>query len=142
MRRINKRGLDLLKSFERCKLQSYQDSGGIWTVGWGHTGPEVTEGMTYTQQQADAQLEKDLEHTYFLDHYLSEDVNDNQYSALICLGYNIGLGAIRTSTLLKKINSGDRPDKEWMSWNRVNGAVSDGLTRRRKAELELYNTLG
>jgi len=72
MRKINDRGLTLLKDFEKCRLQSYQDSGGVWTVGWGHTGPEVTQGMTYTQQQADAQLQKDLEKFYFLDHYLSE----------------------------------------------------------------------
>lgn len=142
MRRINEKGMALLKSFEKCKLQSYKDQGGIYTVGWGHTGPEVTEGMIYTQQQADAQLQKDLEHFYFLDHYLSEAVNENQYSALVCLAYNIGLGAIRISTLLKKINNGDAPDKEWMKWNLVHGVVSAGLTNRRKAELELYNTLG
>ena len=142
MRKINDRGLTLLKDFEKCRLQSYQDSGGVWTVGWGHTGPEVTQGMTYTQQQADAQLQKDLEKFYFLDHYLSEIVNENQYSALVCLAYNIGLSAIRTSTLLKKINNGDNPSKEWLQWNHVHGKVVDGLTRRRQAELDLYHALG
>lgn len=142
MRRINQKGLDILKSFEKCKLQSYQDFGGVWTVGWGHTGPEVTEGMTYIQQQADAQLKKDLEKFYFLDHYLSKVVNENQYSALVILAYNIGLSAIRTSTLLKKINNGEDPSSEWLKWDHVNGVVSEGLLKRRKAELELYCELG
>lgn len=141
MRKINKRGLDLIKSFEKCKLNAYLDIGGIPTVGWGHTGPEVVIGTVFNQQQADAQLQTDLEKFYQLDHYLSEDVNENQYSALVCLAYNIGLKALKTSTLIKKINNKEKPDKEWLQWSHVNGKVVDGLTRRRKAELELFNTL-
>lgn len=141
MRRINKRGLDLLKSFEGCKLNAYLDVGGIPTIGWGHTGPEVVIGMTMTQLQADGTLEKDLEKFYVLDHYLEEEVNENQYSALVCLAYNIGLRAVRTSTLLKKINNGDDPSKEWLRWNKVNGKEIAGLTRRRKAELDLYHAV-
>lgn len=141
MRRINKAGLDLLKSFEGCKLNAYLDVGGIPTIGWGHTGPEVVIGMTMTQSQADGTLEKDLEKYYVLDHYLEEEVNENQYSALVVLAYNIGLRAVRTSTLLKKINNGDDPSKEWLRWNKVNGKEVAGLTRRRKAELELYRAV-
>lgn len=141
MRKINKRGLDLLKSFESCRLNAYLDIGGIPTIGFGHTGPEVVIGMAFTLQQADAQLERDLEKFYQLDHYLSEDVNDNQYSALVCLAYNIGLRALKTSTLIKKINNKEKPDKYWLQWNHVNGKVIDGLTKRRKAELELFNML-
>lgn len=142
MRRINKRGLELLKQFEGCKLDAYLDIGGVPTIGYGHTGPEVVIGMTMTQPQADATLEKDLERFYVLDHYLEEEVNENQYSSLVCLAYNIGLRAVRTSTLLKKINNGDSPDKEWGRWNKVNGKEIAGLTRRRKAELELYHKVG
>jgi len=142
MRGLNKKGLDLLKSFEGCKLNAYLDVGGIPTIGWGHTGPEVVIGMTMTQPQADAQLEKDLEKFYILDHYLEEEVNENQYSALVCLAYNIGLRAVRTSTLLKKINNGDDPSKEWLKWNYVGGKIIVGLTKRRKAELELYKKVG
>lgn len=141
MREINQKGLNLLKQFEGCRLQSYKDIGGIWTIGYGETGPTITGGMFINLEQAELMLKKSLEKFYQLDHYLSEDVNDNQYSALVCLAYNIGLRALKTSTLIKKINNKEKPDKEWLQFNHVNGKVIDGLTRRRKAELELFNTL-
>jgi lysozyme len=142
MREINDAGLLLLKQFEGCKLNSYQDQRGIWTIGWGHTGPEVVEGMSFTQDQADAQLKKDLEGFYVLDHYITELVNDNQYSALICLAYNVGLRAVRLSQTLRLINDQQAPDKEWLGFNLTNGQPNAGLTRRRESELELYHTLG
>ena len=142
MRKINNAGLELLKSFEQCRLNAYQDSGGIWTVGWGHTGPEVVGGMTLNQLQADLIFEKDLEKFYHLDEYLSEQVNENQYSALVCLVFNIGLRALKLSQVMKKVNAGENPSKEWMGWNHVNGIPNIGLTRRRSAELELYNEIG
>lgn len=142
MREINQAGLSLLKSFEKCKLDAYQDQGGIWTIGWGHVDPTVCQGMIYTQDQADQQLINDLAKFYVLDHYISEQVNDNQYSALICLAFNVGLRAVRMSQTLKLINEGQNPDKEWMGFCKVNSQVSKGLLNRRKAELDLYHTLG
>ncbi len=145
MREINAAGLKLLQSFERCELSAYQDSGGIWTIGWGHTGPEVVQGMSMTQIQADLQLKKDLEKFYQLDHYLTEQVNDNQYSALICLAYNIGLMRLKLSNTLKCVNEQLSPDKEWMGFDevKINGVLtkSAGLARRRAAELTLYHSL-
>lgn len=141
MRKINNLGLALIKSYEKCKLQSYQDEGGVWTIGYGHTGPEVCEGMLFNQIQADLQLQKDLETFYVLDHYISEQVNDNQYSALICLAYNVGLRAVRLSQTLKLINEGQNPDKEWMGFVNVDDKRSQGLVNRRTAELRLYHTL-
>lgn len=141
MREINSDGLALLKSFESCRLNAYQDQGGIWTVGWGHTGPEVVQGMVVTQLQADLMLQKDLERFYHLDDYLSEQINENQYSALVCLAYNIGLRALKTSQVIKLINLGQDPTDEWMQWNHVDGQVNQGLRRRRAAELELYHEL-
>ena len=116
MREINSAGLALLKSFEKCKLEAYQDQGGVWTIGWGHTDPTVCQGMVYTQQQADQQLLNDLETFYVLDHYLTEQCNDNQYSALICLAFNVGLRAVRLSNTLRLINEGLSPDSEWMGF--------------------------
>ena len=116
MREINEAGLALLKSFEYCRLTSYQDQRGIWTIGWGSAAtahPEICEGMTITQGQADMYLSQDLQKFYQLYHYLSEAINDNQYSALICLAYNIGLGALKTSGVLKLVNSGDDPSEAW-----------------------------
>jgi len=141
MRRINGAGLALLKSFEGCKLTSYQDQGGVWTIGFGHTGPEVVEGMIFTPEQATMQLEKDLEKFYHLDQYLTENVNDNQYSALICLAYNIGLRALKYSQVLRKVNCEESPDSEWRGWSHVNGVENKGLLRRREAELKLFHTI-
>jgi lysozyme len=141
MRKINEAGLALLKSFEKCILTAYKDQGGVWTIGWGHVDPTVCEGMTYTQQQADQQLLNDLEGFYVLDHYITDNVNDNQYSALICLAFNVGLRAVRLSNTLRLVNEGVAPDKEWLGFNLVNGQVSAGLIRRREAELELYHSL-
>jgi len=141
MRCINGAGLALLKSFEGCKLTSYQDQGGVWTIGFGHTGPEVVEGMIFTPEQATMQLEKDLEKFYHLDQYLTENVNDNQYSALICLAYNIGLRALKYSQVLRKVNCEESPDNEWRGWSHVNGVENKGLLRRREAELKLFHTV-
>lgn len=141
MRKINQKGLDLLKSFEGRKLVAYQDQGGVWTVGYGHTGPEVIKGMVISADDAISLLETDLERFYHLDDYLTEQVNDNQYSALICLAFNIGLRALKMSSLLRCVNNNESVDKEWLKWCHVNGIVSQGLLRRREAELKLYDTL-
>src|SRR5207302_9894190 len=135
---INSAGLALLKKWEGCKLAAYQDLGGVWTIGYGHTGPEVVQGMVFTPEQAIMQLQKDLEKFYSIDNFISEQVNENQYSALICLCYNVGLRAVRFSQTLKLINEGLTPDKEWLGFCKVNGAVIQGLLNRRKAEIELY----
>ncbi len=142
MREINAKGLALLKLFESCRLNAYQDQRGIWTIGYGHTGPEVVQGMSMTQEQCELQLKKDLESFYHLDQYLSEQVNDNQYSALVCLAYNIGLRALKTSTLIKTINEGEDPTDNWLEWDHTAGVVNQGLRRRRLAELELYHEVG
>jgi lysozyme len=144
MREINQKGLDLLKQLEGCKLTSYQDQGGLWTIGYGSTPlnhPEIVKGLTINLEQAEMYLKKDLEKFYQLDHYLSEQVNENQYSALICLTYNVGLAAVKLSQTLKLINEGLPPDKEWMGFNKVNGVTNNGLINRRGAELCLYHEL-
>lgn len=144
MRKINAKGLALIKLFESCRLKAYQDIVGVWTIGYGHTGPEVIDGMFISQDEADQYLESDLEKFYHLDQYLSEQVNDNQFSALVCLAFNIGLRALKLSTLMKCINNEDTQGikQHWMEWNHAGGQVIAGLTKRRKAELDLFNELG
>lgn len=141
MRIINTEGLNLLKKFEGCAPVPYKDIGGVLTVGYGHTGSDVVEGVVWTQAAIDNTLEKDLEKFYQIDHYVSEQVNDNQYSALVCLAFNVGLKAVKLSQTLKLVNSGESPDKEWLGFCKVNGVTSQGLLNRRKAELELYHAL-
>jgi lysozyme len=146
LREINAAGLALIKSFESCRLNSYQDQKGIWTIGYGHSAkidPCVVEGMSINQDQAELYLKQDLAKFEQLDHYLAEHVNDNQFSALVALAFNIGLPALKMSTLIKDINAGNYADMaiQWKSWDHVDGVVNDGLRRRRIAELELFRKL-
>lgn len=138
---INEAGLALLKSFESCKLSAYLDVGGIPTVGWGSTGPDIHMGLTFTQEQADHRLDEDLKRFECrIQSMLHAHTSANEFSALVCFAYNVGLGALQGSTLLKKLNAGDYPGaaEEFKRWNKVNGEPCDGLTRRRKAEHDLF----
>jgi lysozyme len=138
---INQKGLDLIKSFEGCKLKAYQDIRGIWTIGYGHTGSEVKEGMEITQEQADGLLKENLH--YFengVDHFTSEPLNENQFSAMVCFSYNCGLGSLVHSSILKCVNAGDFQGAadSFLLWNKSGGMEVPGLTRRREAERELF----
>lgn len=144
MREINEEGLDLIEEFEGCKLRAYQDQAGVWTIGYGTTElnhPEIRKGYMINEDQAELYLKEDLQKFYVLDQFITDHVNDNQYSALICLAYNVGLRAVRLSQTLRLINEQLNPDKEWLGFNKINGEVSNGLTRRREAELRLYHKL-
>ena len=140
-------GLDnLLKKFEGCKLKAYRCPAGILTIGYGHTSaagaPEVKEGMTITQQQAEDILKADLvKYEQPVAAMVKVDLEQNQFDALVDFAYNAGVGALKTSTLLKKINAGDFdavPD-ELMKWTKGGGKVLPGLVRRRQAESAWWN---
>ncbi len=132
---------NLFKPFEDCKLTAYLCPAGVWTIGWGHTGPDVHPGLTWTQEQADESLIMDLQRfTDGVDALVVVDLEPEQAAALISLAYNIGLGALASSTLLKRVNERrhDQAALEFPRWNRSKGKVLNGLTRRRKAEATLY----
>ena len=98
--KVSDNGLALIKKFEGCRLTAYADVGGVWTIGWGQTGPDVVEGLTITQAQADARLRAEVDR--FAEGVLSGlkvPVNQNQFDALVSFAYNVGLGAFRSSTL-------------------------------------------
>lgn len=142
--RLNQAGLDLLKKYEGCKLTAYKDIGGVLTIGYGHTGPDVTDGLVITSEEATALLQKDLERfCRGVETKLSRHVilNDNQFSALVCFAYNVGIGAFGLSTLCYRINANDLSDLRecWLKWNHVKGRVIPGLTKRREAEYELWS---
>ena len=134
---------DIVKRFEGCKLQAYKCPAGVWTIGWGSTGPDVSEGSKWTQQQADARLEADL--NKFMAGVLrySPALNDhpNRLAAVTSFAYNVGLGNYQQSTLRKHIDAKKWDDaaKEFPKWNRAGGKVLAGLTRRREAEQDLFN---
>lgn len=135
-------GEDLTKGFESCRLTAYQDSGGIWTVGWGHTGPEVHEGLVWTQEQADEALAQDkAKARAAIRNFVKVPLTQNEFDALEDFDFNVGDGNFRGSTLLKLLNSGDYAGaaKQLELWDHVHGKVVLGLLRRRLAEEELFN---
>lgn len=138
--KINQAGLDLIKSFEGCRLEAYQDIVGIWTIGYGHVSADVHPGLTITQAQADDLLAKDLKRFEDGVSALCPQVNENQFSALVCLSYNIGLSNLKSSTLLKKLNVGDVSGAadQFLVWDKAGGKPVAGLLRRRQAERALF----
>lgn len=138
---FNKAGLDLLKHFEGCELRSYQDVVGIWTIGYGAIGGEIGPGLVWTQAQADERLSKDLIRFQIgVENLIKYTCSDSQFSALVCLAYNIGLSALKSSTLLRKFNGGDIAGAalEFVKWDRAGGKEIPGLLARRKAEQKLF----
>jgi GH24 family phage-related lysozyme (muramidase) len=139
-RSINAAGLALIKEFEGLRLTAYQDSVGVWTIGWGTTSG-VTEGMTITEAQAEEFLKQDL--IYFEDEVsrlVKVAIDDNEFSALVSFAYNLGSDALANSTLLKLLNRGNHvaAAAEFEKWDKAGGAVLSGLERRRKAERSLF----
>lgn len=142
-RQINTAGLDLIKQFEGCRLQTYLDVAGIPTIGWGHTGSDVRAGMKITQAEADRLLDKDLDRFEAAVDRLTRGIaSDNQFAAMVSLAFNVGAGdgGLKTSTLLRLHNEGNYAAAagQFARWNKAGGKVLKGLVRRRRAEAELY----
>lgn len=140
--RISESGIKLIKEFEGCRLKAYSCQAGKWTIGYGHTGKWVIEGLTITQKQAEEWLIVDCNQVIKLlrSEYIGP-LRQCQLDALVSLGFNIGTEALRTSTLMKKLKKNpDDPSimEEFGRWVYVKGAVSNGLVRRRKAEAKVY----
>lgn len=139
------KGRVFIQGYEKCRLTAYQDSHvpPIWTIGWGHTGPDVHDGLVWTQQCADLTFaEYDLnyaEHTVTT--LVLTPLTQNQFDALVSLVYNIGATAFRLSTLLRLLNTHDYvgASKEFLQWDHSGGVVSSGLLNRRKAEMQIFD---
>lgn len=139
--KVNFVGKDLIKKYEGCKLEAYKCPAGIWTIGYGHTGQDVFEGKTITQQEADNLLSKDLTRfEKFLNRIIKVPINQNQFNALASFTYNVGMGALQNSTLLKKLNNNDLigAANEFDRWVYANGKKLEGLIKRRKEEKDLF----
>ena len=138
---LGARGLALIKSFEHCELVSYPDQRGVWTIGWGHTGVEVGPGLVWTQEQADAELIRDLQiavNGVLRD--LDVAVNQNQFDALVSFGFNTGVTAEARSTLMADVNQShwQAAADQFLLWDHVDGEENAGLERRRQAERDLF----
>lgn len=138
------RGYELIKKFEGCRLKAYPDpgtGGDPWTIGWGHTGPDVFPGLTITQAQADSLFEKDIKpRVKSVKEMIKREYTDDQLCALLSFAYNCGTVALQKSTLLRYFNEGKTLDAadQFLLWNRAGGRILSGLTKRRQAERELF----
>jgi lysozyme len=146
--KLNKLGIDLMHFFEGCKLEAYQCSAKVWTIGWGNTfyenGTPVRQGDKITQDRANSLF------VFVANKFAGEikkliktNLSENQFSALVCFAYNVGTGNLAKSTLLKKVNANPNDpsiSNEFLKWNKAGGKALLGLTRRRTAESKLYFT--
>jgi GH24 family phage-related lysozyme (muramidase) len=140
--KISEAGLSLIKSFEGCVLTAYLDAVGIWTVGYGHTGPSVHRGLTITQKLAEDILAQDVRRFELgVLNNVKVNLNQNEFDALVSFSFNVGVNALKNSTLLRMLNDGaDRSivAAEFLRWNKGGNKVLEGLTRRRQAEKALF----
>ncbi|MEK5089700.1 glycoside hydrolase family protein [Paenibacillus sp. FSL M8-0228] len=140
-RKVSKAGIDLIKSFEGCRLTAYKPvpTETYWTIGWGHYGSDVNAGKTITQVQADAMLVADLVkyEAYVKDKaYVPVELNQNQFDALVSFCYNCGASNLKT---LCKGRTAAQIAQNIMKYDKAGGKVLAGLTRRRNAEWALFN---
>lgn len=134
--------IPLIKEFEGCSLTAYKCPAGVWTIGYGYTGPDVKEGCAWTQARADDMLLKYASRVFksALDTspVLQYQTPEKQ-AAIADFIYNCGLDAYKKSTLKKRVDATDWPGAivELKKWNKGGGKVLKGLVRRRQREAEL-----
>lgn len=129
----------LIKRFEGCRLKPYICPAGVWTCGWGSTGPDVFPGRPWTQEYADRRLEMDAARFAKGTILLCPTIDGDALCAIADFAYNLGLGALRASTLRRRINAGDREAArhELRRWVRGGGKILPGLVIRRETEAAL-----
>lgn len=133
--------LAVLKHYEGCKLTAYVCPAGVLTIGYGHTGSDVVKGMKITQAQALELLQQDAQR--FGKGVLAcvkVSLAQREYDALVSFAFNLGLGALQESTLLRKLNVGNRPGAadQFLRWVNAGGKVLPGLQKRRATERSLF----
>lgn len=138
--KTSNKGLRLIQAFEGCKLKAYRCPAGVLTIGYGHTGDKVFEGMVITESRAEELLAQDLE---WAERAVIRACNplpltQGQFDALVSLVFNIGETAFVRSTLLRRLRQGFTAAEEFLRWDKVNGKPLAGLARRREAEKALF----
>jgi GH24 family phage-related lysozyme (muramidase) len=143
--KMTNEGLALIKRFEGLRLDAYRDVGGIWTIGYGHTGmagePAVKSQMKITEEEAHAMLARDVDKfAAGVRDSVTADISDAQFSALVSFAYNVGLGAFQRSSVLTAVNARDfeAVPRRLNLWAKAGGRVLAGLVRRRAAEGALF----
>jgi GH24 family phage-related lysozyme (muramidase) len=145
--KVSTSGINLIKTFENISLVAYQDIAGVWTIGYGWTqqidGKKIKKGMKITEQYAVKLLQLGIQqYELAVNDLVTAPLNQNQFDALVSLAYNIGINAMKNSTLLKKLNvlDYDGAAQEILKWNQVGGKVIRGLIHRREAEKKLFSS--
>ena len=142
--KISEEGLDLIRTHEGLELVAYPDpgtGGAPWTVGFGHTGSNVFEGLHITEEHADELLRRDVATAErCVNNSVKVSLTQGQFDACCSLVFNIGCGNFRSSTLLRLLNAGDDIGAagEFAKWTHANGKVLRGLVVRRKAEMDRF----
>lgn len=147
---MTEKGLELIKEFEGFRADAYWDATGkVWTIGYGATfymdGTPVKKGDRITKEEATKLLDRMVSEKFekYVEQYVTSEINPYQKDALTSFAYNCGAGNLKRSTLLKKVNTNPSDPTirgEFAKWNKSGGKVLNGLTRRRKAEADLYFT--
>jgi lysozyme len=136
----SERGMGLTRSFEGCRFRAYRDGGGVLTIAYGHT-KGVREGQECNMEQAVAWLRADVQEAVdAVNRLVKVALTQNRFDALVDFVFNLGAGAFAGSTLLRLLNAGDYEgaQKQFARWNKDNGKVVAGLTRRRAAEANMF----
>lgn len=135
-------GIKFIASHEGERLAAYQCPAGVWTIGFGHTGKDVHEGLTITHERALELLTIDVQPCENFINSQKLDLNQNQFDALVSFAFNCGIGNLKNSTLLKCVRSklDNNIKKEFAKWNKASGKALPGLTKRRLDETILYFT--
>ena len=141
--KISEDGLELIKKFEGCETTAYQDSVGVWTIGFGHT-KGVEEGQTCSIEDAESMLADEMdEYEGYINNMVKVDLQQHEFDALVAWVYNLGPTNLGESTMLKVLNGGqfDRVPDEMNRWTRAGGEILEGLVRRRQAESLMFQDL-
>ncbi len=134
-------GFALTKSFEGLRLEAYADQGGVWTVGCGHTGPDVHPGLTLTEEEAATLLACDVAAAVTgVNRLVTVRLTQCQFDALVDFAFNLGVGVLARSTLLRFVNRGDFASAaaQFAEWDHCRGVIVPGLLRRRQAEAKMF----
>jgi lysozyme len=144
MTSVGPRSLALIRHFESCRLHAYQDEGGVYTIGWGETGPDVVKGAIWTQELADARFAKRIAEFagYVIPLLGGASTTPAQFGAFVSAAYNAGPGNLKTSPMMTNHHAGDFASaaEAWRGWHvhDRHGNLEPGLPIRRAAEASLY----
>ena len=130
--KISQEGIALIKKFEGCELEAYQDSVGVWTIGYGHT-KDVKEGDKINQDEAENLLAEEMpEYEGYIEDLVKVSLSQCEFDALCSWVYNLGPTNLQESTLLRVLNEGkyNEVPTQIKRWNKAGGQVLEGLVKR------------